>query len=148
MITITATATDDLMAKLAVLQSDSTRNALLDEAEALLLNRIRTRFLAEEGPDGKWVPSKAGMIRRAGGFTRSNGRKWTGTGTLFASGMLFHSIQAHAVDNSSRSIGTDVFYAPFLQVHERGPWVFLGANDEDLSLMEKSIIRRVKELIE
>lgn len=147
-ISISVTTSAELRKKLDALASHQLTTEILDEAQSMLLNRIRTRFLAQEGPGGKWKPSKAGLVRRGGGFTWSNGKKWTGTGTLFASGTLFHSIQAHAVGPNSRSISSDVYYGMFLQKSQHGPWVFLGANADDLSMIEKGVIRRIKALLQ
>lgn len=131
-------------ALLAALEPDE----ILDEASTIILNRIRTRFLAEQGPDSKWVPSKAAMIRRGGGFTWSNGRKWTGTGTLFASGRLFHSIQVVRGASDERSFLTDVPYAKYHQFG-KGDMArpFLGFNKEDISVVESLIKRRVSEAL-
>lgn len=131
-------------ALLAALEPDE----ILDEASTIILNRIRTRFLAEQGPDSKWVPSKAAMIRRGGGYTWSNGRKWTGTGTLFASGRLFHSLQVVRGASDERSFVTDV---PYAQYHQFGKGnmhrPFLGFNKEDISVVEGLIKRRISEAL-
>lgn len=147
-LSITVTTSAELRKKLDSLKDPALATGILDEAESMLLNRIRTRFLAEEGPHGKWKPSQAGLLRKAGKFTWSNGRKWTGTGTLFASGTLFHSIQAHKTGPNSRAISTDVYYGMFLQKSQHGPWVFLGANADDLSMIEKGVVRRIKALLQ
>lgn len=112
---------------------------ILDEAEALLLNRIRTRFLAETGPDGqKWEESLAAKERRKKG----------GTGTLFDTGTLFHSIQAFAAGPNERAIGTDVFYAPY---HNNGQGQvkreFMGFSSEDIDLYERLVLLRVQEAL-
>lgn len=112
---------------------------ILDEAEAMLLNRVRTRYLAETDPDGvKWEPSLAGLERRAKG----------GTGTLFDKGTLFHSIQAYETGPNERTIGTDVPYAPF---HQNGEGqvrrAFLGFSAEDVTLMEGLVLLRIKEAL-
>lgn len=108
---------------------------ILDEAEAILLNRTRGRFLAEVDPDGvAWRPSYAGMRRRARG----------GTGTLFDTGRLFHSIQAYRVGANERDIGTDV---PYGRKHQLGIGVvqrrFLGISQEDLSIITARVVQRV-----
>lgn len=107
------------------------RVAVLDEAGALLLNRIRTRFLSEAGPHGSWVPSKAGQKRRAAG----------GTGTLFDTGTLFHSIQLAGSGPDERSIQTDV---PYADKHNSGldgmpQRLFMDVNRDDLLLVERLI---------
>lgn len=110
---------------------------ILDESTAVLLSRIRQRFLAEEDPDGvPWIPSRASQLRSGGG-------------TLFDTGRLFHSIQLYAVDAESRAIGTDVFYGRF---HQFGTVKlpqrqFLGFSDEDATVVEGLIIKRVREAL-
>ncbi len=135
-----------LNAKIFTAVENFSRDEIVDEASAILLNRIRTRFLAEEGPDGKWVPSKAGMKRKAGGYTYRAGRKYTGTGTLFETGTLFHSIQLYRIGEGARAIRTDVPYAQYQQ-NGATPRVFLGFNDEDLSIATGLVLRRVKEAL-
>lgn len=108
---------------------------ILDEAEAILLNRTRTRYLAETDPDGiPWRPSWAGIRRRRRG----------GTGTLFDTGRLFHSIQAYRIGANERDIGTDV---PYGRKHQLGIGVvtrrFLGVSEDDRSTIELRVIQRV-----
>jgi len=122
---------------------------ILDEAGAVILNRIRTRFLAEEGPDGPWIPSAAGIKRKGGGYTYKAGRRYSGTGTLFESGILFHSIQLHTVGPESRAISSDVPYGVF---HQYGTArlparPFLGFNGEDGEVATRVVLRRVKEAL-
>jgi phage gpG-like protein len=125
---------------------DSTE--ILDEAGALLLNRIRTRFLAETDPDGvPWKPSKAAMKRRSGGYKRK-GIFYSGTGTLFESGRLFRSIQLWGDGDKSRKISTDVPYAGY---HNFGigqeKRTFMGASEEDTLLCERLVVKRIKEAL-
>ena len=102
-------------------------NEMLDAAGAMLLNRTRQRYLAELNPDKvPWLPSKAGLKRRLMG----------GTGTLFKTGRLFHSIQLHKVSNNERSISTDVPYAKF---HQWGIRKFLGFNNEDQHMFTRVV---------
>lgn len=126
-----------------------TPDFVLEEAQALLLNRIRTRFLEYRGPVARWVPSAAGLRRLSGKYTYRNGKKYTGTGTLFETGTLFHSIQAFREDPYTVSIGTDVPYAIYLQngTLKMPPRVFLGVNDEDALLVSKLVIKRLKEVL-
>jgi hypothetical protein len=64
----------------------------LDEVGAMLINRIRTRFLSEQDPDGNpWVPSRAAIRRRQRG----------GTGTLFDTGDCFTAFSWQALDPTS-----------------------------------------------
>ena len=146
MIEVTIHGLKEAKEKLAVFQGSLDAEEILNEASALLLNRIRTRFLAEQDPDGTpWIPSQASIIRRAGGFT-GKPRKYTGTGTLFESGTLFHSLQAYVKGPGERAIGTDVPYAKKHQLGTDGmvQRKFLGFSDEDLSLFEKLVIRRIE----
>ena len=111
---------------------------LEDEASAILLNRIRTNFLAERDPEGNpWKPSKAGIARRAKG----------GTGTLYKTGNLFRSIQLSA-KGSSRAIGTNVAYG---EKHQLGIGVeqriFLGVTQADAELYEKFLLKRIKKAL-
>lgn len=149
-ITVGYTGAADLEKKLNALGDPRMVTEMLDEGLSVMLNRIRTRFLAEQGPDGvAWKPSLAGIRRRAGKFTYRNGRKFTGTGTLFETGDLWHSIQAFSTgDESSRAIGTDIPYARFLQKGPaEGPWVFLAFGEEDMTIFEKVILNKVKETL-
>lgn len=141
MIEITLEGIKEVREKLAKLEASLNPTEILDEAEALLLNRIRTRFLAETDPDGnKWPESKAAKKRRAAG----------GTGTLFDTGTLFHSLQAYVKGLDERAIGTDVPYAPFLQegTGKMPPRVFLGFGEEDMTLVERLVLLRIEEAVE
>lgn len=132
---------EEIQARLAQLDNPKLVDDILDEGTAILLNRIRTRFLGEVDPDdATWIPSKAGLKRRAMG----------GTGTLFDTGTLFHSIQAfQPSEPGSRGLGTDVFYAPYLQngTHRMPPRVFLGFGEEDISVVSALVLRRVSEAL-
>jgi phage gpG-like protein len=109
--------------------------SILDEAEAMLLNRIRARFLRMVDPDEvPWIPSQ-----------RYLKPVHKGAGTLFLSGTLFHSIQEYAVGADYRSIGSDV---PYGRYHQYGTLhipkrVFLGVNQDDMMLVEKRILQRI-----
>lgn len=136
MLELTIVGLDALRAKLDKLEAALDVEEILDEAEALMLNRIRARFLAETDPDGvKWIPSKRALK--------------TGGKTLFKTGTLFHSIQAHATGPNERSIGTNVMYGPF---HQFGTFklprrIFLGFSEEDLFITERRITQRVMEAL-
>ena len=108
---------------------------ILDMAGAFILNRIRTRYLAEQAPDGTpWIPSHAAIRRRAKG----------GTGTLFDTGRLFRSIQLSAESSDSeRIISTDVPYAK--DVHPR--WPFMGVNADDSDLLEQLLKREADRIL-
>ena len=109
----------------------------LDDAAALLLDHIRKRFLAQTAPDGtKWPESLAAKKRR------EQGRDG---GTLYDTGRLFHSIQAVKVGQFSRSIETDVPYAPKHQLGLDGMVrrVFIGANQEDIDAMTLVVFHKL-----
>jgi phage gpG-like protein len=114
---------------------------ILDESAALLLNRIRTRFLDETKPTGgKWVKSKAAIRRRRLGL---------GGGTLYNTGRLFQSIQLYQFGENGRMIGTDVPYAGY---HNEGTTSlpqrkFLGFSKEDMSLAQQIAIKRISEAL-
>lgn len=135
---------NDVTKKFKELSTVTDPGAILDDATAVILNRIRTRFLAEEGPDGPWVPSIRGAIRKAGGFTFQGDKGFTGTGTLFESGTLFHSIQAVRVSDETRSIQTNV---PYAAKHQLGLGTiarpFMGINQGDVAFVEKVIKNRL-----
>ena len=108
-----------------------------DQGAAILLARIRARYLAETDPDGvPWQPSEAGKRRKAEG---------RGGGTLFDTGTLFQSIQAFRQNTGVRSIGTDV---PYAAVHQFGlegqvQRMFLGFSIEDTLLIERLLVARL-----
>ncbi len=113
----------------------------MDEAGSMLLNRIRTRFLAQTDPDGiPWQPSRASQRRL------SSGR---GGGTLFDSGTLFHSIQLFNRGIGVRAIATDV---PYAKKHQEGldgevKRVFLGFGVEDVNVAEKIILKNINKAL-
>lgn len=112
---------------------------ILDETQALLLNRIRTRFLATQAPSGEvWPVSKAAIQRNFNGKT------------LFDTGTLFHSIQAFVTGDYEREIGTDVFYGPYHQFGTKylPARVFLGVSDDDLALVQQLMVKRVAQALE
>jgi phage virion morphogenesis protein len=124
--------------KLTKLTDATDSKAILDESAALLLNRIRTRFLSQTAPDGtKWTESQAAKDRARSG---------RGGGTLYDKGTLFHSIQLSNHGDSGRMIGTDVPYAGFVNYGtiKLPPRIFMGVSDGDVDLVEKLIIRRIE----
>lgn len=113
-----AAALQQLGATVGSLQAKINTNEILDAAGAALLNRTRTRYLREVDPDEvAWLPSKAALRRRLLG----------GTGTLFKTGTLFHSIQLHKLGPFDRAISTDVPYAKYNQPVRQ----FLGFSQDD-----------------
>jgi phage gpG-like protein len=114
---------------------------ILDEAGALLLNRIRTSFLAEKDPDDVfWIPSAAAIRRRAQG----------GSGTLFDTGRLFRSIQLGTRGVGERVIATDVPYAKAHQFGVPGKLpirLFLGFGESDEALVQRLLEKRFERLL-
>ena len=111
---------------------------IYDAASALMLNRIRTRFIDTESTDGeKWVESKA---------ARQRARRGRGGGTLFDTGRLFHSIQP-TQRKDELAIGTSVAYGAR---HQFGDGViqreFLGFSDEDISDLIGIVEDQIKDL--
>lgn len=126
---------------------------ILDYACDLLLYRIKYRFMHEESPEGvAWIPSQRGLIRASGGYTYRDGKKYTGTGTLFETGNLYHSIQLDQnKETGLRRIGTNVFYGPYLQYPSKDrpnmpPRVFLGWNDDDMKVVQNIIVSRLQRI--
>lgn len=132
------TGEESVVAALDALRRALDVDLLADECAAVLLNRIRTRFLSERDPDGKpWVPSLAGTLRKRG---REGG-------TLFDTGRLFRSIQLYSEGRGRRAIGTDVPYGPFLQYSKRTPRVFLGIGEDDEHAIRQVIEHRINEAV-
>lgn len=137
MLNITIKGQEALEKKLDLLASALDTREILDEASAVLFQRIRRRFLDQEDPDGNaWIPSKAS-------------RKRSGGGTLYDTGRLFHSLQLYADGENSRAIGTNVPYGP---IHNFGLGrmprrQFLGFGDEDATVVERLIIKRITEAL-
>lgn len=114
---------------------------ILDEASALVLNRIRARFKAETDiEDRPWAPLKRKTVleRIRKGFGPRP--------ILFRTGNLYHSIQLSRLGETSREIKTDVEYAGYLQFGgEHLPArPFLGINQQDIDLVTALIVRRVQ----
>lgn len=106
---------------------------ILDQAAAVLLNRIRTRYQQQVDPEGKaWVPSQ--RVLKYGG------------NTLIDTGRLFRSIQLYNAPTGMRLIGTDVFYGPYMHFGSKKKGnparAFMAFNDDDLDLVEKMILAR------
>ena len=112
--------------------------AILDESGALILNNIRDRFLAQINPEGQaWEQSKAAM-RRA-----KTGR---GGGTLYDTGRLFQSLQLSDDGPDGRRIGTNIAYAGFVNYGtlQIPPRIFMDFNAQDVELVTKLIVTRIK----
>lgn len=134
--------------------SKTGRNKLVREVGAILLARIRRRFLAEQDPDGnKWPVSKAAAIRRAGGktyrYVGGTRKGYTGTGTLFETGALWNSIQLGRAVDGEVNIGTDIPYAGFLQrgTRQLPARVFLGFSEKDERDTTDYIQRAIEEAL-
>ena len=129
--------------KLKVLAAEAATNVddILDASGALMLNRIRTRFLAQTDTEGRiWVESKAAKRRKASG---------RGGGTLFDTGRLFHSISLGKGGKGVRRIFTSVEYA---RKHQDGldsnvKREFLGFNLEDNNAVKSLIEFRIRSAI-
>lgn len=127
--------------KIEGLQGEEFRDTLLDELQAVLLNRIRQRFLATTAPDGSiWIESAAARKRQESG---------KGGKTGFDTGNLFHSIQAYLPSDGGREIGTDVPYAGYFNFGTQlmPARVFIGVSDDDLALVQLVAIHRVEEFL-
>ena len=116
------------------------KDSVLDQAGAVLLNRIRARFLRQVDTTGvPWKVSEAAKIRR---------RKGRGGGTLFDTGKLFHSISLSKTGVGERAIGTDVEYAKY---HQRGIGQenreFIGINSDDLGVVLKLLRSRLRAIV-
>lgn len=122
----------------------------LDQAGAVLINRIRARFLAERDPNGqKWEPSLAGALRKARG----------GPGTLFDTGTLFHSIHVYDRGTQARTITVDpaarnkktgdrvADYAKKLQ-NQSPRRIFLGFSTDDADIVEKIFLERLDDSLD
>lgn len=120
---------------------------ILDEGGAVLLNRTRTRFLAEVDPLGvPWLPSRAAIYRKKMGF---------GGGTLFKTGRLFYSLQLASEGANGRSIGTNassIMGFDYPRKHNFGIGFprrqFLGFGDQDVAIMSDVIIHRIKQALQ
>lgn len=136
----------DLHKKFEILRKETDPLKVLDEAGAVLLNRVRKRFLNEVDPDGNpWKPSRAGIRRRSKG----------GTGTLFDTGRLYRSIQLAPTQTkplaqgemAESTIFTDVEYGA---AHQYGTKRlpkrrFLGINQDDMEIYGKVLARRLNQ---
>lgn len=139
-------STDRLIAALEKQLPDT--NEVLDNAQAVVLNRIRTRFRKQQSPDGTpWKESISARIRKSGGYTYSNGRKVTGGDTLFATGTLFRSIYAYKKGPNTRAVTFDQSKAPYGEDHQLGKdgqvrRSFIGYGPTDHTAVEAVIQRR------
>jgi phage gpG-like protein len=114
---------------------------VLTQAAAVLLNRVKQRFLRQEAPDGSTWPESYAAIRR-----RESGRDG---GTLFDTGALYHSINVYQPGPLQRAIYTGVPYAP---KHEWGlegelQRVFLGFSQGDIDAVQALFRARLERVV-
>lgn len=128
----------DIAEMLAELDLEEVGQEAVEESSAVLLNRIRRRFLRQVDPEGiPWEPSKAAFFRSFGiGRDGKKLKRGAGGGTLFDTGTLYNSIQLYSISPLEMAIGTDVFYGVF---HNEGTKTlpkreFLGFSDEDIDV--------------
>lgn len=137
---VTVSGLAELKLKVRELEGKVDLSEIVEDVGAVLLNRIKTRFLRQEAPDGGTWPESEAARRRA--ITGRDG------GTLFDTGRLFHSIQLYRDAGARVRIGTDVPYA----VYQQGPKAsvertFLGFSADDVDLAGKIAQRRIEELL-
>lgn len=110
---------------------------IADDMAAVILGRIRKRYLNQVDPDGiPWKPSFASYVRRQEG---------RGGGTLYDTGRLFMSIQAVKRGAGIRGIQTDVGYGIDHHFGQNGQLQrrFLDTNEDDMQFITDSVIKRV-----
>lgn len=141
------------IAALGDTQKKLSPTAILDDAAAIIISRVRRRFMKMENPDGtRWKPSKAAGLRASGKATRGgDGVKHVGGQTLFCSGRLYHSIQVVRSGVNERKVKTDVPYAGYVHgpsklsaYAESMNWNIMGVNEEDMFLIKEMIMRRLQ----
>lgn len=138
MFKITVRGIATIQAKLNRLNESVSVTEVLDIAGAILLNRIRARFLRQESTQGDiWIESKAAKRRKASG---------RGGGTLFDTGKLFHSIHLVRFAVNERRIITNVEYARKHQFGLEGmpQREFLGISGEDALVILSAINVRLR----
>lgn len=111
--------------------------SIADDAAAIILGRIRRRFLNETSPEGqKWKKSFAARQRQ---------RTGRGGGTLFDTGRLFNSIQAAKRGRGIRGIQTDVGYGIDHHLGRNGQLQrrFLDTNEDDMDFVTQFVVRRI-----
>src|SRR5512141_1267890 len=153
-ITVEVAATD-LYATLMEIDTAMNVDEIAKEAATIILNNTRARFLEETDPEGqKWPPSQAAIDRRAMG----------GTGTLFATGTLWRSIQevegvgaqpglfgdfAEVVIEAGAINDRGVEYGKFHQYGTKYLPIrrFMGINEQDVELFEGRLLQRAAEAL-
>ena len=122
---------------------------VLDEAAAIMLNRIRGRFLETKAPDGSiWPVSKAALQRATNDGQKVGSKTYKDGKTLFMSGKLFQSIQARKPSATSRAIFTD---KPYARSHNEGlnqvQRVFLGFSTDNVTILTRLAETRLDEAL-
>jgi len=142
LLTVTVQGQPGLLKAIQGLNDALDTTKILDEGAAVIYNRLRSRFLLQQAPDGSTWPVSQAALRRA--------RTGRGGGTLFDTGRLFRSIQLFADSATTRSIGTNVTSPqgfPYAEKHQFGIGFpqrqFLGFADEDMDVMARVIINRI-----
>lgn len=138
MIRISVRGIANIQSKLNRLSEAVSVTGILDIAGAILLNRIRARFLRQESTEGDvWIESRAAKRRKATG---------RGGGTLFDTGKLFHSIHLVRSAPNERKIITNVVYAEKHQLGLEGmpKREFLGISGEDALVILSAINVRLR----
>jgi phage gpG-like protein len=121
------------------------------DSSAVLLNRIRTNFLATRDPLGRqWEPSYAAFRRSFGiGANGQKLKRGAGGKTLFDTGNLFHSIQLYSVSPLEMGIATDVEYGIYLQEGTKymPAREFLGFGEEDFDIAYGVLLSKIDEAL-
>lgn len=133
MITITIDGIPKALDSLTKLSQALDVDEIVDGLQALMLHRIRERYLDNVAPDGTpWPPSAIALKQ--------------GRNTLIDTGTLFGSIQGYDEGRGERSIGTDIPYGVYHNYGTRKLPMrkFLGFGDEDVSAAEMFMIRRIE----
>ncbi len=137
MITIQLRGLGQVQQKVNALALAVNTDDVLDAAGALMLHRIKSRFLRQESTNGSiWPESKAAQQRRASG---------RGGGTLFDTGRLFHSLSLGRAGVNIRRIFTSVEYARAHQEGQGQEWrEFLGFNSADNTAVKLMVSHRIR----
>lgn len=140
-IQVTLFGLEDVQEQVRALLVATNTEDILDASGAVVLNRIRDRFLRQEATDGsQWQESKAAALRKRSG---------RGGGTLFDSGNLFQSISLGKDGKDRRRIFSPVEYGEKHQFGLEGNPVreFLGFSDEDEIAVRLVIDKRIQDAL-
>lgn len=121
--------------------------AIEDMMAAVMLARVRKRFMTQQNPDGsKWPVTRSARLRAAGTPVYAQGGKYapggykTGGGTLFASGNLFHSIQLKRKMGGGAAIMSDV---PYASKYMNKRYTIIGTSENEFAEIAKSATTRL-----